>query len=122
MLRALAASAVTLLFLLTACGGSSAAVSGLPANFPTYGGAHLDTSTFAANRLDATWTTGDGTDKVAAFYKTELDKDDWKILDSAGNAYDFQRKSDKTYGGTVYITKSGSKTSIHVKMGKGCPC
>jgi hypothetical protein len=106
----------------------------VPADFPVYMGALATTQAYgrppnpdgSKDRRefeDITWATDDDIAKTFAFYKAELATGDW-VLQSAvsnnnqGGLITFNRKSNPSFGGTIYLADG----KIHVIMGQDCPC
>jgi len=106
--------------ILVACGGDSSSNEppGFPADFPVYANATLSASGTTLGHPVATWTTHDPDSRVAAFYRGALNRGSWEIVDQMDTTFDFIRRKDRGYGGTVDI-RSGS---ITVRLGPGCPC
>jgi len=107
----------------------------VPADFPVYPAAVATNQSYG--RLpspgatskdrrefdDITWATDDSGAKTFAFYKAGLAKGDWveqsAVADSKGGGLIiFTRKSNPSYGGTIFLADG----KIHVIMGQDCPC
>ncbi|HYT11327.1 MAG TPA: hypothetical protein VEL12_00960 [Candidatus Nitrosopolaris sp.] len=71
---------------------------------------------------DITWATDDSGAKTFAFYKAGLAKGDWVLQSAVDNNHGgliiFNRKSNPSYGGTIFLADG----KIHVIMGQDCPC
>ena len=105
-----------------------------PADFPVYAGADPTNENYGSTsplpdgsrdrreRYDITWTSDDSGGKLFAFYKDKLGRGDWVEQNAAGNGHGglivFNRGSDPTWGGTIYLADH----KIHVIMGQECPC
>ena len=105
----------------------------VPADFPVYPGAvaldqqygyppKSDGSKDRRERYDITWATDDSGVKTFAFYQAALARGDWVERSAAdnnqGGLITFTRKSNPTFGGTIFLADG----KIHVIMGQDCPC
>jgi hypothetical protein len=105
----------------------------MPADFPVYAGAvptmqeygrppNADGSKDRREFRDITWATDDSGAKTFAFYKAGLAKGDWVLQSAVDNGHGglitFNRKSNPSYGGTIFLADG----KIHVIMGQDCPC
>jgi hypothetical protein len=106
----------------------------VPADFPVYAGAVAlsqvygrppspgATSKDRREFEDITWATDDSGAKTFAFYKAGLGKGDWVLQSAVDNGHGglitFNRKSNPSYGGTIFLADG----KIHVIMGQDCPC
>jgi len=105
----------------------------MPADFPVYAGAVPTTQVYGRPPTaegtkdrrefrDITWATDDSGTKTFAFYKAGLAKGDWVLQSAVDNGHGglitFNRKSNPSYGGTIFLADG----KIHVIMGQDCPC
>ncbi len=96
---------------------------GFPADFPTYPGAKITSSWTSAGDnskgISVVWETSDSPEKVAEYYKTNVESKGWKITASFSNdgttTYSFEKG---TTSGFVGIAKGeAGKTNISVTIG-----
>jgi hypothetical protein len=105
-------------------GGTSNAPAGWPSDMPIYTGAALQgpSSIDATQKFDVKWTTSDSLEKVFAFYKDALSKGDFTVQGTVPTAIDWNRKSNTSFGGSVYFRTDKQPMVIEVHAGPGCPC
>ena len=112
----------------------------IPADFPVYPGAALQsalaTTAGGCTTVDATWSTGDDVSRVVAFYQERLGGGDWMVTDTTpsgqGTLIRFQSTSGAPREGDVQIdaspfskstqlvlnlVKSGTNASCHLVVG-----
>ena len=96
----------------------------IPGNFPVYPGAHLD-SAFASRAggcttVDASWSTGDGAERVIAFYQQQLSTGAWTLTDTrqSGSAtiLDFKSSSGDNPEGYLAVESTPYSSATHISL------